>query len=82
MKDFYFACIGNGNIETVRSCINSGIDINVVDDKGWTGLMSSCYGDKYELVKMFISCGADIDLAMDRMPWTMPNVIILTFITI
>lgn len=64
-NEFYFDAIGYDNLEVVRACINSGIDINCVDDQGWTGLMNACWADKYELVKMFIACGASIDFATE-----------------
>lgn len=35
--------IDSGNLETVRFVVEHGIDINVADNKGWTGLLRAGY---------------------------------------
>ena len=61
MYDLHKACKA-GNIEEVRSLIDSGADIEARDiHYGWTPLLyASSYGH-IDIVKLFIDLGADIE---------------------
>ena len=56
-----------GHVAYVRAAVNSGIDINHVNDLGWTALMKSVlFGDGsttyQEIVRTLIEAGADASI--------------------
>ena len=55
-----FKAAVNGEIDTIKSYLNSGTDINEVDGKGFTPLLLAIQQNHYALVQMLISNGADI----------------------
>ncbi len=52
----------NGNLEKVKSIIDSGIDINSKDDHGYTALIEASKYGHYDIVKYLITSKAEIDL--------------------
>ncbi|WP_246268794.1 ankyrin repeat domain-containing protein [Nonomuraea typhae] len=57
-----------GHVDYVREVLKTGIDVNHVNDLGWTGLLEAVIlGDgsaKYqEIVRLLLAAGADRDLA-------------------
>ena len=63
MKSKLFLASETGNISAFRNALNSGININEVDDEGTTALMIACKFGHTALVKFIISKGAEIDLS-------------------
>ena len=52
---------GDGDLETVKSLIDEGVDVNTADDYGITPLMQSVAGGNVDLVKYLLSVGANVD---------------------
>lgn len=55
-----------GHVETVKMLIDAGVDVNHVNDLGWTALMEAVVlGDggsaQVDVVKLLLDAGADID---------------------
>lgn len=63
MKSELFLASETGNISAFRNALNSGFNINEVDDEGTTALMIACKFGHTALVKFIISKGAEIDLS-------------------
>lgn len=68
------ACsLGSNNMEIVEKLIQYGANVNVTDLDStatscklpWSPLISACYGNCIEAVKLLIDKGADINYAMD-----------------
>ncbi|KAI4461909.1 ankyrin repeat ph and sec7 domain containing protein secg-related [Holotrichia oblita] len=61
--------IDSGNLETVQFIVEHGIDVNVADNKGWTGLLRAdddfvavVMENNDEIIKYLIENGADINV--------------------
>ena len=52
----------NGDSESIRAMIASGVDINAKNYQGWTPLMNAIDADSIEAVKTLIECGAEIEV--------------------
>ncbi|WP_084259480.1 ankyrin repeat domain-containing protein [Microtetraspora malaysiensis] len=57
-----------GHVDYVREVLKTGIDVDHVNDLGWTGLLEAVIlgdgGPPYqEIVRMLVAAGADVDLA-------------------
>ncbi|HVL23876.1 MAG TPA: ankyrin repeat domain-containing protein, partial [Thermomicrobiales bacterium] len=57
-----------GHVETVRILIDAGVDVNHVNNLGWTGLLEAIIlsdgGPAHvEIVRMLVAAGADVNLA-------------------
>ncbi|WP_433355958.1 ankyrin repeat domain-containing protein [Microtetraspora malaysiensis] len=57
-----------GHVDYVREVLKTGIDVNHVNDLGWTGLLEAVIlgdgGPPYqEIVRLLVAAGADVDLA-------------------
>ncbi|MBC7523534.1 MAG: AAA family ATPase [Flavobacterium sp.] len=63
MKSELFLASETGNISAFRNALNSGFNINEVDDEGTTALMIACKFGHTALAKFIISKGAEIDLS-------------------
>ncbi len=60
----------DGEVETVKSLLDRGADINVQDDKwGTTPLMEAADGGHIEVIKLLITRGANLNLK-DKVGWT------------
>ena len=65
----------NGHTEMVKILIEHGADINAQDTKGWAPLSYAYKGyesqaKKMELLKVFISLGADVNTVLNDSAWT------------
>lgn len=49
-----------GNFEVVLELISKGVNIDSTDMFGWTAVMTACYHDRVETVKVLLAAGADI----------------------
>lgn len=63
MKSELFTASETGNISAFRNALNSGFNINEVDEDGTTPLMIACKFGHTALVKFIISKGAEINLS-------------------
>ena len=57
-----------GHVETVRTLIEAGVDVDHVNKLGWTALLEAIIlGDggarHQEIVELLLAAGADVDLA-------------------
>jgi len=52
---------GTGDIETVKTLLAKGVDVNVLDEYGGTALMLAAHKGRYEVVRMLLDKGADIN---------------------
>ena len=52
----------NNIVNRVKELIESGVDINQLDDEDDTPLISAIYFNQEEIVKMLIEAGADLDI--------------------
>lgn len=69
-KTLFLAACANNDIEECKRLLKSaGIDINVVNVDGMTGLHQACIDDNIEMVNFLIDNGADIN-ACDNDGWT------------
>lgn len=60
-----------GHVEVVKTLIDAGVDVNHVNNLGWTGLLEAILlsdgGPRHQqIVRLLIDHGADVNLA-DRM---------------
>ncbi len=58
---FYLAA-HYGDEETVKHCIDLGVDINQRNSSGWTPLIAATQEENIEIVKILIDAGADVNL--------------------
>lgn len=68
-KTLFLAACANNDIEECKRLLKTGIDINVVNVDGMTGLHQACIDDNIEMVNFLIENGADIN-ACDNDGWT------------
>lgn len=68
-KTLFLAACANNDIEECRRLLRTGMDINVVNVDGMTGLHQACIDDNIEMVHFLIENSADID-ACDNDGWT------------
>ncbi len=50
-----------GQLETLKECLDNGVDINVTSRQGRTAIINASLNKHYECVSFLISAGADID---------------------
>ena len=61
----WFAAVSSGDLKAVESLINSGADLEAVNNSGWTALLyASCVRDS-EMVELLIASGADVNAVND-----------------
>lgn len=65
INEQFFRAAEHGNISKIKSLLESGIDINIIDNKGRTAVMIATYANDPETVKVLIDYGADIDIQDD-----------------
>ena len=51
-----------GDLESVRSLLAEGSDVNAIGDKGWTALMRTIVKGNTGIVKALLDAGADVNL--------------------
>lgn len=59
---FYLAA-HYGDEETVKQCIDLGVDINQRNSSGWTPLIAAAQEGNIEIVKILIDAGADVNVS-------------------
>lgn len=50
-----------GQLDTLKKCLDNGIDINVTNRQGRTAIINASLNKHYECVSLLINAGADID---------------------
>ena len=58
--DNWFDAIRSGDLETIKSFVEQGIDVNAVDNYGESALMMASRWGHLEIVELLISKGADV----------------------
>jgi len=56
----------NGDIDKVRSILESGVDINVRDSQKWTPLHTAVNNQKNDIVQLLLDKNADVNLINNR----------------
>ena len=51
----------HGDIDAVKSCLAKGVDVNVKDEKQHTALKVSAYAGEFEVVKLLLDNGANVN---------------------
>ncbi|WP_299998906.1 ankyrin repeat domain-containing protein [uncultured Cedecea sp.] len=59
-QDFLTAA-EQGQLETLKKCLDNGVDINVTNRQGRTAIINASLNKHYECVSFLINAGADID---------------------
>lgn len=59
-QDFLTAA-EQGQLETLKKCLDNGVDINVTNRQGRTAIINASLNKHYECVALLINAGADID---------------------
>jgi len=59
-QDFLIAA-EQGQLDTLKKCLDNGIDINVTNRQGRTAIINASLNKHYECVSFLINAGADID---------------------
>ncbi|OEJ15271.1 hypothetical protein BFL38_13275 [Brachyspira hampsonii] len=59
----------NNDLETLKSLIEKGADVNAKDNDNWTALMLASDNGHLEVVKYLLDKGADVNAA-DNNGWT------------
>jgi uncharacterized protein len=58
-----------GDVEKVRSLLDSGADVNAKDERGWTALLWAISRGQIDLVKLLLDKGSDVN-AKGEHGWT------------
>ena len=56
-----FVSIKNNNVKSVKNYIDSGYDLDIKNEYGYTALIWATYNNKIEIVKLLLNAGADVD---------------------
>mgnify|MGYP000560186572 CR=1 FL=1 len=65
-QQFFEACV-IGDPKTVKQFIQENQhDIDVKNEKGWTGLIMACFNENTEIAKLLIENGADINATNEK----------------
>lgn len=59
LRRYYFEAARSGDDEMIEEFVKAGFDLNVQDDKGYTGLILAAYHGHGELVDRLLAAGAD-----------------------
>lgn len=55
-----------GHIELVKFLLESGADLNMVDDDGWTPLHYASRHGNFEIIELLLDLGADINIKNEK----------------
>ena len=64
--DAWFGAISDNDLSKVTMFLDQGINVNTVDDNGWTALHIATYRDYSNLIALLINHGADIQQKMQN----------------
>jgi ankyrin repeat protein len=65
-RNKYFTAIEKGDISTVRDQLENRIDINLKGTHNETGIIKATDRNNFEMVKLFIDLGADVNISSDQ----------------
>lgn len=66
-----FNLVKEGDIENLKTLIDTGVDVNTKDDNGFTALHYAVYHDKIDIVRFLLEKDADVNIvAQQRMKYT------------
>lgn len=60
-----FRLLFSDNVKDVKVALESGYDVNSVDNDGWTPLMHAADSDNYDVVCLLLNHGADVNVSDD-----------------
>ena len=61
--------VSHGDIDTVKSLLDGGADIEAIDEDGRSALMLAAYHGNYEIMELLLDRGADVN-AKDHFGWS------------
>ena len=61
MNEELFSAVGHGDVERVRILLDSGADVNSLDDNGITALHRAAVEGKTETAALLLDRGADVN---------------------
>jgi len=64
-KNIFYATL-TGDIQCIIECLNSGVDINAKNNKGYFPLYLACSYGLYNIAKMLVENGADVTIKIDE----------------
>lgn len=50
-----------GYTNVAKACLSAGMDVDVLDWQGWSPVHASVYWDNWEITKMLVAKGADLN---------------------
>lgn len=59
-------CVVFSHSDCARILVEAGVDINAVDNVGWTALMHACYQSNTPLASYFLNHGADTEVVSHK----------------
>lgn len=66
-----FNLVKEGDIENLKTLIDTGVDVNTKDDNGFTALHYAVYHNKIDIVRFLLEKDADVNIvAKQRMEYT------------
>ena len=70
MVSMFIKAARNGTVQIVQDYINSGADLNVREEYGWTALHSASKWGKTGCLSLLIGAGADLNVQHEKYGWT------------
>ena len=66
MSEKLFEAAKSGDVSGVKSLLEAGVEVDAVDERGWTALFMACHNPELdrgfpEIVSMLIEAGADFE---------------------
>jgi hypothetical protein len=63
INEIFFQSVRNNDINEIINLIDNGIDVNIKNNDGFTGLMLACINGHFDIVKLIVDKGADFSIA-------------------